>query len=254
MRKDIAHHFVILIPFRNVKNYINDCIESILKQRYNNYGVVLLDDNSTDGTTDSIVFQNENINIIKNSIRVGPTANMFNALKQLEIDDDSIIVWVDGDDSLNGEYVLQMLNYFYNDGALLTYGQYIDTYGKVGLCNKYSESEVQNIRQVPWKASHLKTFKKSLFTEFLKLDPHGGSLKDDKGDFFSASSDMAIMFPLIEIAGYKRIQFIPNILYNYRLSPNNDHNSIEGRNQQLICEKNIRKKSKITFNKKFYTI
>lgn len=243
----IHYHFVFLVPFRNVKNYINECVESILKQEYNNYTIFLLDDCSNDGTLESLKYKNEKIKIAKNSKRVGPTENLYNALVSLDIDSESVIVWLDGDDCLYGEYVLQILNYHYNRGAMLTYGQYIDSFGRVGFCSPYSVKEVQNIRQSAWKASHLKTFKKSLFNSYKNIDQQAYHLKDHEGRFLMSTSDMAFMLPLIEVAGYDKIKFIENIIYSYRISPHNDHSTEEGRKDQIESEKIIRNKEKIIF-------
>lgn len=241
--------FIILIPFRNVKEYINKGLESILNQKYENYSIFLLDDNSNDGTTDSILYSDERINIVKNDTRLGPTQNLFNALKTLKIESHEIIVWLDGDDCLYGEYAFQILNYFYNNDILLTYGQYIDSFGRTGHCRQYSKEEFSELRKVSWRASHLKSFKMDLFQRYLSLDPNGEYLKDDNGNFYMATSDIAIMFPLMEIAGHEKIQFISNVLYQYRISPHNDHSSKAGRDLQISAEMSIREKKPIISGK-----
>lgn len=40
----------IVVPVYNVRNYLRECIESILSQDYNNYEIILVDDGSTDGS------------------------------------------------------------------------------------------------------------------------------------------------------------------------------------------------------------
>lgn len=42
----------IVVPFYNVEKYLGDCLESISKQTYENIEVVLIDDGSTDKSTD----------------------------------------------------------------------------------------------------------------------------------------------------------------------------------------------------------
>lgn len=50
--------YSIIIPVHNGEKYIEKCIESVLKQKYNNYEIIIINDNSNDNTT----------NIIKNII------------------------------------------------------------------------------------------------------------------------------------------------------------------------------------------
>ena len=40
--------FSIIVPVYNVEQYLKDCIESILKQSFSNYEILLINDGSTD--------------------------------------------------------------------------------------------------------------------------------------------------------------------------------------------------------------
>ena len=42
--------FSILVPVYNVEKYLKECIESVLKQTYTNYEVILINDGSTDNS------------------------------------------------------------------------------------------------------------------------------------------------------------------------------------------------------------
>ena len=44
----------LIVPAYNVKEYIRKCITSIENQTYQNYELIIIDDGSTDGTTDII--------------------------------------------------------------------------------------------------------------------------------------------------------------------------------------------------------
>lgn len=51
---DKAVKFSIIIPAYNVEKYIGECIESILNQSYEDYEVIVVDDGSTDKTTEIV--------------------------------------------------------------------------------------------------------------------------------------------------------------------------------------------------------
>ena len=45
-------YFSIIIPVYNAINYLEDCIYSILNQSYIDFEIILIDDGSTDGSSD----------------------------------------------------------------------------------------------------------------------------------------------------------------------------------------------------------
>ena len=44
----------IIIPAYNVERYIEDCLKSIIKQKFTNYEVIIINDGSTDGSKTSL--------------------------------------------------------------------------------------------------------------------------------------------------------------------------------------------------------
>ncbi len=52
--------YSIIVPVYNVKKYLNECIRSILDQKYFDLEILLIDDDSTDGSRQLCEwFQNE---------------------------------------------------------------------------------------------------------------------------------------------------------------------------------------------------
>ena len=41
----------ILIPFKNTEAFISDCVQSIIKQTYTNWELLIIDDHSTDSSS-----------------------------------------------------------------------------------------------------------------------------------------------------------------------------------------------------------
>ena len=136
------------------------------------------------------------------------------------MDDDTIIVTVDGDDWLKNKEVLSSLNRIYSSGNVwLTHGTLQEyPYGHVTWCEPVPEDHIRNNRFRSFKCpSHLRTFYAWLFKKI--------SLKDLQyhEEFFQVTWDFAIMFPMIEMAG-ERHAFVPEVNYVYNMAnPINDN-------------------------------
>jgi hypothetical protein len=128
------------------------------------------------------------------------------------------MIIVDGDDYLIGTQVLRFLNYEYQTKTLLAaYTNYLRInepyYIKVGTSTPYPKYILDRrvFRKTPkmFRASHLRSYYVDLFR---KIKPE--DLKDDKGEFFSAANDFAIMMPILEMAA-PYLEYLPELTYLY---------------------------------------
>jgi glycosyltransferase involved in cell wall biosynthesis len=217
-----TNRFVIVVPFRNCFSYIKECANSIINQDYDNWIAIFADDNSFDYSSKQIP-KHDKIIYTKNEERITALPNIHKAITTANLSEEDIICLLDGDDHLIGNDVLTLLNDMYQDETLLTYGQYQFSNGNIGHCKPYTKEEFDNLRKGSYWASHIRTFKFKLYKELISQDPSLSCYKNVKGEFFTMTYDVAIMTPLMEIAGFKRIKFNPKPIYYYRLHNNNDH-------------------------------
>ena len=244
-----AQKIIVLVPFYNVEMYIQECIDSILVQEYTNFHIYFLNDLSSDNSI-SLIPENKNFTIVTPNKKEHALKNIYSILLNEELfNEDDIVVLMDGDDFLLHKYVFAQLNYMYHEKkCLISYGQYVRSDGMWGHCFEFrNKDEFEEIRKLPWRTSHLKSFKYKLFKEFILQDPHAHSLKDINGCFYTSSGDVAFFIPLLEIAGYSNIFFNKEALYFYRL-----HNSNDNRiNPSLQKEIALEVKNKDKFKNKF---
>ena len=91
----------VLIPFYNLKNkYIINSIESVIKQTYTNWELIIIDDASTDGTYEYVKtyldnIKNNKIILIKNNYNVGCYVSLN---KGIQISTGKYITRLDSDD------------------------------------------------------------------------------------------------------------------------------------------------------------
>lgn len=209
-------NFVIVIPSFNNSLLYKENLDSVFFQNYENYRVIYIDDCSNDQTADLVENyiseknQNYRCTLIKNKKRCGALENLWRAIHSCDPHD--IIITLDGDDALAHNGVLEYLNNIYqNENIWLTYGQFcLKSNGAHGWCSKMPNHIVQNnsFRTFPHLPGHLRTFYAWLFHQ-IKLE----DLITHRG-FYSMTWDIAMMMPMIEMAG-NRHQFIDEILYVY---------------------------------------
>ena len=242
---DKKTHFKIVVPVYNSEDWISKTLQSVLSQKYTNYQCIVCNDVSTDNTKNVIesLELDERFSIIDNTEKKYALKNIDDAIRYSNPAPEDVIVVLDGDDWLATSNVLETLSSYYSDGALVTFGSFVRfPDGNIGQeSSEYPDSiiEKNEFRQDTWRASHLKTFKNSLWLKVNKDD-----LKDVDGNYYEVSYDQAMMLPLLEMAG-DRAKYIPEILYVYNLGNPNAVNKTKAKKQyQTMLE--IRKKQKYT--------
>ena len=227
--------FVFIIPFRNVAPYIKDCANSLINQNYKNWIAYFIDDQSNDGTVDNIP-SDPRFKIKVNTERLTALPNIHYGIMDLNLEDDDVICLLDGDDFLIRPDSIDIINKLYEDGALLTYGQYVSSAGNMGHCIPYTTESFKGVRDSrQYWASHIRTFKFKLYKEILNQDTDLSCYKDNNGEWYKMTYDVAIMVPLMEMAGFDKVKFNPIPVYYYRIHQQNDY-SVNAHLQYKIAD------------------
>ena len=210
--------FIIITPLYNVEKWINFCLISVAKQSYHNYEHYVVDDISTDNTN-AIVRdkseKHEKINLITNTEKKYALKNISDTLESIDVDDEDIIVILDGDDWLSHPFVLKELNEVYNkNDCWMTYGSYAEyPSGQKGKFSKKIPDDIiknSSYRESEWMSSHLRTFKYKLWKRIDKQD----FINPKTNNFIKAAWDLAFVFPMLEMSG-ERAFYVNDIVYVY---------------------------------------
>jgi glycosyltransferase involved in cell wall biosynthesis len=216
---------VVVICSYNNEKYYEWNLASVFAQEYKNYHVLYVNDCSADNTGSGVVDyakkkgMQDKLIIYHNEERRRALANLYYAINTCNPTD--IIIILDGDDRFAHAQVLQRINQAYEDPNIwLTYGQFRECpSGGLGFCRPYPKRVIERcgFRYHADTPSHLRTFYAGLFHKIRKDDLMF------QGDFFPVTYDLAIMFPMIEMASLHHL-FIPDVLVDYNGgNPINDH-------------------------------
>ena len=126
----------IVVPVYNVEKYIDNCIESILNQTYDDYELILVDDGSKDSCPqicDSYAKQDKRIKVIhKENAGLSDARNAGTALAK-----GKYITYIDSDDYINPLYLEMLLKAITETGA---------EFSIAGIKNVYSLDSSENIK------------------------------------------------------------------------------------------------------------
>lgn len=253
MSNKTQNRFIIVTPSYNNEKWIEYNIASILNQTYTNYKVLYLDDASTDNTYKAvvdIVGSLPNWVVVQNKDNKGASYNYTEQFDKIDIQEDDIIIHLDGDDWLIDDNVLAQLNNYYNEkDCWMTYGGFVCWDGSDEIKLPYPQStpcpkfvhDHKLYRQDMWRASHLRTFRYFLWSKIDKQDLI--SQIDDK--LFWHASDLSWQYPCLEMCTEERIGVVDFYTCVYNQSKSNTNRTQEREHQDNAkYELEIRNKKK----------
>jgi glycosyltransferase involved in cell wall biosynthesis len=227
--------FVFVVPFRNCRPFLRECAESLLSQNHRDWVAFFRDDMSEDGGREEIPEDSRIFHQVTER-RLGGLGNVHHGIVDNGLRAEDVVCILDGDDYLTRPDAMDTVARIYSErDCLLSYGQY-SMNGSTGHCRAYSKREFDMIREIDFIASHLKTFRYSLYMEAMRQDPSCSRYLDSEGAFFDMAWDIALMTPLMEVAGFDRVAFNPEAIYHYRLHSMNEHQVSSSRQRRLAAE------------------
>lgn len=242
----MGNHYKIIIPFYNVESWIRRTVLSVLHQNYENFQCIMINDLSTDNTSEMILKEigdDKRFKLINNSEKKYPFENIKLALEGASPSKEDVIIILHGDDWFAHGRVLDTLNSEYeSNDCWMTYGSYVE-YPSMKR-GKFSQElnplviKENSYRQSPWVTSHLQTFKYGLWQH---LGEESFKDNEEKEHYFMGAWDLAWTYPLLELAG-KKSHYIKEILYIYNRQNPLNVDKID-RSNQLNSENLIRNMS-----------
>jgi glycosyltransferase involved in cell wall biosynthesis len=243
--------FKIITPSFNNEMWVEYNLASILNQTYQNFEVLYINDASTDNTLDKVKAITEHdprFTIINNEVNRGATYNYFEHLAF--VNDDDVVIHLDGDDWLIDETVLDKLNSLYNEAdCWMTYGGFVVWDGE-NITQPYPQNteypdfvhEYKLYRRDLWRASHLRTYRGFILKAVDLTD-----LKSlETNEYYWHASDLAFQYPCMEMCGADKISVV-----DFNTCVYNQHTSIVNRTRARESVDNSKYEIEIR-NRKIY--
>ena len=215
--------FIVIPSFNNNKiddngkNWIEKNLESVFVQTNSNWTLCYINDCSKDGTGSVAEAyaekrgMSDKCRFINNPVNKGALENLYDAIS--ECPSQKVVVLLDGDDEFAHSKVLDRVAKEYRvKDTWITYGTYIQwPSGHGGLCRRIPKKVMKHnsFRKGRFVTSHLRTFYAKLFQKIKKEDLFYN------GAFYRGGWDLAILFPMLEMASKGHIRYIKQVLYRW---------------------------------------
>ena len=196
----------------NWKDYIEECIKSVLAQTYKDFSVVIIDDGSDDGSFEIAnkygnIFAVETMTYNQGTFHARKFAIDVSIKAELDFD---VVVFLDGDDLLLPNALEVVEKKYREENCLMTYGNWLNQDRIVcGMPLKYEKviHENRDYRKDTFRCTHLRTFKKELYQKIKWWNPTKSEIE--------SYPDVELLFQMMEMCGEKRIGVIYEPIYIY---------------------------------------
>lgn len=220
--------FVVVVCCYNNIEWVQKNLDSIFTQQYPFFRLIFVDDASNDGTGEFVQQYvtdhnlTDRVTLLRNTQRRRKLSNLYRALYLC--DDDEIVILIDGDDWLVSGHVFSYINKLYQDPYIwFTYGQYKNEpvseaqrwgFREMGYAAELPQNIIEESahRKHKFVFMHLRTFYAWLFKLVKLQDLIATTVPGYAGDFYPASNDLAMYYPIAEMA-HDHIHFVPHVLY-----------------------------------------
>ncbi|MDR1553657.1 MAG: glycosyltransferase [Prevotellaceae bacterium] len=126
----------VIVPVYNMQNYIAETLDSVLASSYHNYEIIIIDDGSTDNSSEiikSYVAKSDKIKFFKQTNK-GVSAARNHAIKRSA---GEYILPVDADDLISSNYIKEAVNVLKNNPQIKVVCCEVERFGEKTGIKKY---------------------------------------------------------------------------------------------------------------------
>lgn len=200
--------FSILIAHYNNYDYFLDCYKSILKQTYQNFEVILVDDHSPDDSFDKLkelTKDDSRFKLFRNDVNKGVG---YTKRKCVENASGEICGFVDPDDAITENALEEILKHYSSKKIVAVYSQLEICYSQLNRKNTFATSkQIKNgdplFFNIFLEANHFFTFRRSAYEKTEGINPE-----------LSSAVDQDLYLKIYETGDFK---FVKIPFYLYRL-------------------------------------
>ena len=231
--------FRIVIVGWRAEQYVERCLNSVLHQSVSDWTACVVLDPSDDRTVEiaqAVAAKDSRITVIANETQMYAVPNIIRSIDEQHPSDNDVIATIDCDDWASGPDTLEVVKRYYdsNPDLLMTHGSWMPYPRPTDPTNNgpYSaEDWAKGLRRVDWRATHLRTFKYKVWKHVNHDDFRGPD-----GEYAKVAWDLFLMWPMLEMSGMCRVQYIPDRIYTYNQETPFNDNKLRLQEQMFLAD------------------
>ncbi len=230
-----SEQVIFIICGRNISPArFERCWQSVINQKSNQWGAVIVDDASDNSLAEYICFTTGNYKskttLIFNRKRKKILYNIYKAIRNYCLNPYSIIVTLDADDFLISNFVVSHLIEQYNTGIQVTIGSTLRKQkGILPFVPNFSRPRNMQGGDV-WM--HLRSFRKYLFDRISYQD-----FLDDQGEWIDKFNELTFMIPIAEMTQSPKFINWPIYYYDPIHLRTSEHYQLNKQTLELMISK-----------------
>ncbi len=231
----------VIVPVYNVEKYLNQCVESIINQTYENLELILVDDGSPDKCPqlcDEWAIKDSRIKVIHQNNHGGGYARN----RALDIANGEYISFVDSDDYISNQMYEIMMSYFEDDIDIVECNYQIVTDNNYSFDSLKNKSEKYSMKEAMREHINDHIFRQLIWNKLYKISvisnvrfPEDKKIDDE---FFTykviANSDNLI---IIDIPLYAYRQQSNSVMHTINIRRRLEAIEAKINRHELICYK-----------------
>lgn len=176
----------IIIPVYNSSKYLKQCIDSVINQTYKNLEIIIIDDNSSDNSTEIInKIKDNRIKLVSNKKNKGVANTRNIGIKKAT---GSYICFLDSDDYWHNDKIKKQVDFIEKNNYTFIYSSYI-----------YLRGNDKHIAKVPKKLTYKKALKNTaIFTSTVMFNMEHLNKKDIMMPIIRMGQDTATWWQILK--------------------------------------------------------
>lgn len=213
----------IIVPAYNCQEYIKECIDSLINQTYKNTEIIVIDDGSTDKTTEILKTYHDKIDLIIQS-NSGVSAARNTGIKAAT---GKYCMFVDSDDWIDQDMISQMMQYV-QQNVIVRCGMVLEYPHKKEVRNIVKKNTLFTARQVQDLFIHTYDLSGPV-CQLIKREDIKNLFQED----ISYGEDFLFNY---QNYGNNDVLLLKDNFYHYRIVENSMTNSLDLNKIMKVCE------------------